>query len=278
MPIPLCKPSVNMLDFGMIDDRVVFIGGVGGSGTRAVAEVVKSLGVHIGTKLNGPLDNLDWPGAQCAPLIRDRTTSYEDTFPEIAEAFEKFARKMRAQAPDMSAVQNMWGTKVPGSFFYLRALSAIFENMRYIHVMRHGLDMAFSKNHNQLFNWGGFFDIATKEDVTPRQLLKYWACANTFALQECKTWLPNRHLVVRFEELCADRTGHVQRIADFLGLADTEAATRAIRQKIVPQKSQSRYKHKAQAEMFDEADIATLNHLGFTAHLTDSTTQKVMLD
>jgi hypothetical protein len=249
----------------MLNDQVVFIGGVGGSGTRAVAEVVSTLGVFLGNNLNGALDNLDWPGGQCASVIRDRSRSYEDKFPEISDAFINFSKKMTAESDNKDAHKITWGTKVPGSFYYLRYLSNIYKNMRYIHVIRHGLDMAYSGNHNQLFNWGGFFDIVPEDGATPRQLLKYWACANNFAIQNCHTFLPNQHLLIKFEDLCSNRAEHVQRIADFLDIKDVSSATAEIQKKIVRQKTQGRYKGEAQAEMFDESDIAVLKKLGFSA-------------
>jgi len=36
----------------------VVIGGLGGSGTRTIAQLVQSLGVHMGTLLNPATDNL----------------------------------------------------------------------------------------------------------------------------------------------------------------------------------------------------------------------------
>ena len=39
-------------------DGPVAIGGVGGSGTRVVAEVLKCLGFYLGSLLNSSLDNL----------------------------------------------------------------------------------------------------------------------------------------------------------------------------------------------------------------------------
>ena len=38
----------------------VVIGGVGGSGTRVIAEILRELKFFIGNDLNGPLDNLTY--------------------------------------------------------------------------------------------------------------------------------------------------------------------------------------------------------------------------
>lgn len=249
----------------MRTDSVVIIGGVGGSGTRAVAEVVNSLGVFLGSNLNTALDNLDWPASQCAALIRNQSISYEEKLPEVSAAFRSFSDKMRAEAEAKGGEGAVWGTKVPGSFFYLRYLNEILNGFRYIHVIRHGLDMAFSRNHNQLLNWGEMLDIPAPGGATPRLLLKYWARANTYALQNCRTWLPDRHLVVRFEDVCSDSAACRSRIADFLNLTDIGSGKSNVEDRIFRQESEGRYKKLAQPGMFDECDLLTLKQLGFSA-------------
>ena len=47
-----------------------------------------------------------------------------------------------------------WGWKIPGNFYILKQLAERYPNLKYIHSLRNGLDMAFSKNQNQLNNWG----------------------------------------------------------------------------------------------------------------------------
>lgn len=50
--------------------------------------------------------------------------------------------------------------------------------MKYIHVLRHGLDMAFSNNIQQLKNWGLKFNIKLSGEETESQIavkqLDYW--------------------------------------------------------------------------------------------------------
>ena len=43
-----------------------------------------------------------------------------------------------------------WGWKEPISHIYIEHLAAHFDGLRWIHVMRHGLDMAYSTNQRQL--------------------------------------------------------------------------------------------------------------------------------
>ena len=168
-----------------------------------------------------------------------------------------------------NGLEPFWGTKVLGSFYYLRYLNEIFRNVRYIHVMRHGLDMAFSNNHNQLLNWGKYLDVVPEGDPTPRYLLKYWARANTHALEGCEAHLPEHHLVVKFEDLCAHRHAQIKRIAEFLDVEADSPMIDSIAEKIVPQKSQGRYQRVANEGMFDDADLEILRKLGFSVTFLD---------
>lgn len=255
----------------MFNDEIVFIGGIGGSGTRVVAEIVKGLGVHMGRNLNGALDNLDWPSEKCGALVRNRLNTFDENLPEMSRELIKFGQKMTLQSQEAHSIKYSWGTKVPGIFYYLSYLKSVFPNMRYIHTIRHGLDMAYSQNHNQLFNWGGFFDIPPLDGATPRNLLKYWVCANNYALQNCRAWLPNQHLIINFEELCSDSHGHVHKIANFLNCESVDAVTDSIVNKITKQESQGRYQLKGQAQLFDDSDIAALGALGFKVEWKKST-------
>ena len=51
--------------------------------------------------------------------------------------------------------------------YNIRKLIKYYPKIKYIHVMRNGLDMAFSKNQNQLKFW-------TDLKPTPKNSLHYW--------------------------------------------------------------------------------------------------------
>ncbi len=250
-----------------LNDNAIFIGGVGGSGTRAVAEITRSLGISVGENLNGSLDNLDWPAKECAALLRDKNVDFAEKHVKIGDAFQAFASRMRAFHPQNWQQNPTWATKVPGSFFYLEHLSQLFPNMKYIHVLRHGLDMAYSQNHNQLRNWGPFFEIEVANPATPWHLLKYWASANCHAQELCQTHLPQNHYWVKFEELCSDSEAQIERLANFLEVDVNRETVRKIGTKIVKQSSQDRYKSQASSDQFDSSDLATLEKFGYSADL-----------
>jgi len=55
-----------------------------------------------------------------------------------------------------------WGWKEPNTHIYLEFLSKYFSDLKYIFVIRHGLDMAFSKNQAQLYNWGNLLGVKNR--------------------------------------------------------------------------------------------------------------------
>ena len=242
--------------------RPLIVGGVGGSGTRLAAEVVAAPGIHIGSPhVGNALDNLAWPGSR--EILTDDSISDKQKLSELTPRVRPFAAHMRRGAREAEKAGPFWGTKIPGSFFYLPYLSRIWRGLRYIHILRHGLDMAFSYNRNQLHNWGPWLGVRPEGDATPGDQLKYWARANAYALEQCASWLPRRHLVVRFEDLCANPRETVDRIAAFAerpeGTADADRLVAAIQ----PPDSIGRYERLGRPAMFDPADVETVRALGY---------------
>lgn len=70
----------------------------------------------------------------------------------------------------------MGGWKEPATHFILHHLLSHYPCGRYIHVLRHGLDMAISNNLNQVDRFGPLFGL---EDSSPASALKFWLSANT---------------------------------------------------------------------------------------------------
>ena len=166
----------------------VAIGGVGGSGTRIVAELLQKMGIYLGNDLNFANDNLLF-----TLLFKDpkwfMLNSNEKPF-EIYKRFNLFKKVMLGNlnlsdkneikviisvivfkslyVRDKSNIRQRiwpynrllkilkrninlscytgWGWKEPNSHIYIKHLCDYFPNLKYIHVIRHGLDMAYSNN------------------------------------------------------------------------------------------------------------------------------------
>jgi hypothetical protein len=241
--------------------RALLIGGVGGSGTRVVAKIVRELGFYIGSNLNVSLDNLDWPGDRS--LVLDKSKTDQEKLVEIRKDLSAFAKKMVLQADELGYQETFWASKVPGSFFFLPFLNQTFSNLHYIHLVRNGLDMAFSKNKNQLNRWGSFFDVYPDKEHPHKSQLKYWARANEYALDLCSTLLGERHIVLRFEDICLEKEKSVKKILEFLNKKDSAESINKLIKLIEPPDSLGRYKELIQPGMFDKQDIQVVKELGY---------------
>ena len=198
----------------------VVIGGVGGSGTRVVAHILSILGYYLGSDLNDSLDNLGftllfkrptWYRNACTQDIMDALHVFEHAMigtkiqhrlkrQVILTALKTMAvsghdyrgtgrglwtihralKMLYAPHKDPASFHG-WGWKEPNTHIYLEHLNDYFPKLHYIHVVRHGLDMAYSTNQAQLFNWGYLFGITALPECVgqiPVKSLHYWIEAN----------------------------------------------------------------------------------------------------
>lgn len=130
-----------------------------------------------------------------------------------------------AGRPSIVGAAARWGWKEPNSHLYLPMLLQHFRDLRYIHVLRHGLDMAFSRNVMQMLLWGPAFGIGADAGTaeTPLAAFEYWTIVNQ-RVDELAAKHPNRVLLVRFEDLCQQPVRTVKRMADFVGMDVEETA------------------------------------------------------
>ncbi|MBL8777976.1 MAG: sulfotransferase [Acidimicrobiales bacterium] len=241
-------------DGGRPDGSPLVIGGLGGSGTRVYAVALRDAGVDLGRHFNAAFDNLvftllfkrpSWfasagdaaigrhlatftrysrdraftPG-DLARLARsvvdhDPTVGRRESAERARAAFARRPRPERRTAP-------AWGWKEPNSHLFLPQLIAHYPGLRFVYVARHGLDMAYSDNKNQLRNFGdqfGFpFPTEGGEDAEAAAQLGYWIhmTDRAFTLGE---ELGDRFLYLRFDDLCAEPEAELRRLLDFAGVA-----------------------------------------------------------
>ena len=98
--------------------------------------------------------------------------------------FERARNIMRAAKTPPAGNYRGWVWKEPNSHIYLPYLFRQYPALKYVHVIRHGLDLAFSINQVQLQNWSFLFGLKrpkSKSEV-PAASLKYWVRANERAI------------------------------------------------------------------------------------------------
>ncbi len=134
------------------------------------------------------------------------------------------ADSLISSGPASGQADRRWGWKEPNTHVFLPHLDRYFSGFRYIHIVRDGLDMAFSKNTWQARHWGHLYGLSRKPDVPlPLHQLQYWSAANRVALDYGRTHMQGRFLVVDYEDFCAQPVIHWARILRFLGLDDGRA-------------------------------------------------------
>ena len=218
------------------------IGGIGGGGTRVVGGIVNELGFEFAPDLNDALDTLwftllfKYRAAYNMPaerfcclyeIFRTAMTGNASNLLDsqlvnellVAERSGQHPRdwlRMRLDSLNMTLrqVNSPWGWKEPNTHIFLDKLLTIEPRLAYIHVVRNGLDMAFSSNQNQLRLWGPLV-LGDQYEDSPSGSLRFWCWANERVLRISEAH-PGRVLMVSFEHLCRAPERSIQRIAEFL--------------------------------------------------------------
>ena len=270
----------------------VAIGGVGGSGTRLIAQCLHEMGYFIGHDLNKAYDNLSFTF-----LFRrlEVLIASESEFDELVSIFtntmtgrkefnekqialidnlalterppkpliwsQRRARRLIRRARPLDTTMK-WGWKEPNTHLFLDRLKERFKNMKYIHVTRNGLDMAHSANQNQLELWGQNF-IGTEEvEMTPYYSLKYWRIVHQ-RVQEIGDTMGSNFLFLNYDDFCLHPEKGVDTLCAFLGVDPNPDLVSLVK---VPG-SMGRFKPYG-LDIFDQEDVDYVRQLGFDTEPT----------
>jgi hypothetical protein len=190
------------------------IGGTGGSGTRIVTRLVRLGGRYMGSDRNAsedamPFARFDWEWG-----VRYLASGES---PAMVRAFEDAVAEHLASRPDGGA----WGWKHPHSYLLLPFLGERLPEVRFIHVIRDGRDIATSENQQQARHYGPL--LGRPDEPEEVRSAAWWAWANLRAREHGES-LGGRYLLVRLEDLCADPVAQARRIDEFTGGAAENSA------------------------------------------------------
>lgn len=193
-------------------DNPIAIGAIGGSGTRVLARIVEASGIFMGANLNESHDNLEFTSRFKRLEI---LTSSEAQFQERAHDFASLMRREMAEAGALR-----WGWKEPNTHIVADRLLRYFPKMRYVHLLRSGLDMAFSQNKNQVRLWGPIFlKNRPEEPPSPASALAYFCEVHRRVTElAVSPEFQGRVMFIHFEELCRQPEQEIIRLLDFLEL------------------------------------------------------------
>ena len=108
-----------------------------------------------------------------------------------------------------------WGWKEPNTHVVIERLWQHIPGLRYVHVVRNGIDMAYSNNQNQLALWGRDV-MADDQPVTPRRSLAYW-CQVHRRVQGLLADNPQRTYWLDYDALCRNPQEEAGKLCRFLG-------------------------------------------------------------
>lgn len=282
----------------MVSENIFAVGGLGGSGTRVVAQIFQRLGFYPGPRLNRAQDCLLFT------LLFKRPTWFK-AFPpeaEITQAVELFLAAMtgglEAQVPRLGekTLENLvaeadqcglpigfsaadviamratpapeiegyaglaW--KEPNTHIFLPYLAASLPGLRYVHVIRHGLDMALSRNRAQLACWGHLLGVrAEPGELIEHTQLRFWAAANRRAIEFGRRHMGARFLLLSHDDLCRHPDREIARLAAFAGQDLCDMVHAELRDMIDPATGH-RYRD-VQSGFFSERDQETVRRFGF---------------
>jgi capsular polysaccharide biosynthesis protein len=201
----------------------IVIGATGGSGTRVPAQMLQRAGVFMGVDLNQALDAT--PFTAFFDLWINLSVAGTDVLAadEARQLDVPMARSLAATLEshwgDTDASGHAWGWKAGRSLYVLPFLHRQLPDLRFIHLIRDGRDVAFSKNQAQLSKHGPTY-LSRDERRQRREVqsIALWSRANIAAAEYGERALGDRYLRIRFEDLCADPVAMTARLLAFTGL------------------------------------------------------------
>ena len=264
----------------------IIIGGVGGSGTRIFADVLQAMGCHIGGNLNGASDFLTFS-------LLTRNAPRIPLSAETVERIGRLLRRERMSCSDVAAilrevgftdrgdraalrrrwrwgygaltdrgprVEGPWGFKAPRTARHIPEFAAGFPDMRFLHVVRHGLDMALSSNVNQLRRWGPRMGVnwsGAPEDRSAAQL-EFWLRATRETHRIGTETLGDNYRMMRFDDMVREPRNEASKIAEWIGF---EGAVDDLIAGIDEPASSGRW--RSVAELFSDVDRDAVAAWGF---------------
>ncbi len=205
-------------------DAPIVVGGTGGSGTRVVVQVLRSLGVYMDPVYDKredsiPMGRFDrrWGRRVIVHCGESPGTRVSD---RVAGALARaaFGRARRGQLRHYPG--GRWGWKHPHSYLFIPFLQRMLPRMQFIHLVRNGLDMAISDNLGQLRRYGDLFMTPGERSAgDARAAALFWSRANLHARRTGTDVLGTRYVCVRFEDLCEEPLATITEMSNKLGIA-----------------------------------------------------------
>ena len=231
--------------------------GTGGSGTRAIAAILREAGIYLGPRLNRASDALAlekflrrWPEEYVTGS--DWVAAGGEVQPPEPEPamVEDLVASVKNQREGIPAAGARWGWKAPRTIFVLPVIHHLFRDAYTVQLVRDGRDMAYSQNQNQLEALGPAM-LTDLDPGTPQAVrsVALWSRLNVAAARYGRERMEGRHLVIRYEDLCSDPERGIARILAHLKVAGPDPVIARAHELIDPSKEIGRWRLQDPAEM-----------------------------
>jgi len=194
----------------------ILIGGTDGTGISAISQILSAAGVYLGEQ------------EQAANSTGMLGEWYQELLPYWGGAVPMHAKvsickKLDATVntflPSSSDLKDHvgWGWKLPPHVFYTPFFQKIWPELRCVHMVRDGRDMALSSNQNQL-GYLGPIALAPEEQFLPEteRSLLLWQRLNLELSQQADEQFSEHYLCLRYEDLISRPEETIQQLFDFL--------------------------------------------------------------
>lgn len=193
--MPFVKPQAFP-----IGTSPVVIGAMGGSGTRALVPILEMAGYYMGAYTSQRTQD---SMATRQMLQRHFSNLLHQSDRPNNDLVDYFSRLIQMHRENIPAPQAKWGWKNPRSMWIIPFLSSLYADLKFIHVVRDGRDMALSQNHNLLHKHGNRLlkdDTCEKNPVEAQ--LRLWAMGNCKAREDGKKYLGENYYLLDYDKLC----------------------------------------------------------------------------
>ena len=239
------------------------IGATGGSGTRVFARIVRRGGMFIGTNLNTSEDAIDFGG------FSDRWINTYMSFrgsalpSHVDEAMRTDLHQIITKhCEPLIGSSQPWGWKEPRSIYLLPFIHAHFPELKFLHVIRDGRDMAYSANQNQLQKHGQtLLRWHERWRSLPEQSLILWARINQMTAEYGESHMRANYLRLRFEDLCSEPHSTIRQIFVFFNLSGDVEKIAA--EEVIPPNSLGRWREQQNHLRLSRLAKSTLQTFGY---------------
>lgn len=266
----------------MNNNQPIAIGGLGGSGTRLFAQIMYLFDVYMGNNINDTDDNLFitflFKRKEILNISKNDFNIFFNIFEKKIFGIElnRKERKIIKYIYNNKTKQDYlydrdgtfrdllnktvskkftnWGWKEPNTHILLPFLLKRYPRIKYIHIMRNGLDMAFSKNKNQIKFW-------TNYKPTPKNMLHYWTKIHKKVFKLQKKY-PDNIIIIDYDNFCLNPDKNIPKLLNFLNFTKNDDIIKEIKSIIKIPKTIDRYKSNDMTQ-FNDTDLEFVKKLGY---------------